>query len=45
MKKVGTPIAITMCIGPIDDFKDVSVEDVARLVKAGKDLGNIGLTQ
>ena len=36
MKKVGIPVAITMCIGPLGDFKNVSVEDVAvRLAKAG----------
>ena len=37
MKKTGIPISITMCIGPLGDFNDVSVEDVGiRLAKAGK---------
>ena len=37
MKKSGIPISITMCIGPLGDFNDVSVEEVGiRLAKAGR---------
>uniref|UniRef100_A0A7M5X3G4 Hcy-binding domain-containing protein n=2 Tax=Clytia hemisphaerica TaxID=252671 RepID=A0A7M5X3G4_9CNID len=39
MKKTNIPISISMCIGPLGDFKDVSVEEVAvRLAKAGCDI-------
>lgn len=39
MKKTNLPVAITMCIGPLGDFKNVSVEECAvRMAKAGADI-------